>query len=399
MLFRAPGFHASRPNFLLGGESCKRLDNNGLTSSSDGRTPISCAIFANPKRTPGDTATGAHSPTIPRMIKKGCDPRDLPTMPPIGFADGVRLREINGLRPFRAKLCKTASISPITPQEANTQSSMAASGSILRRGLASAAHGVLVLSLTALITVLLVRVAPGFGIDERIADATLGTETRNQLSAQAWSGWGTSSSFGVGVEELIKSRWLVTARLVAGGLIVAWAAAFLAVLAPFLAGRRRWSMLPDTAAVLLLAIPTGLLSLAAFLARQPVEVAVGAALFPRIYLFLRNRFDAAAGALHVTATEARGVPPVKIALRHILRPELGELCALGAVSLKAGLSAAIPAEVLGDVPGLGQAVWKAAQGRDLALILPLTLLFAGVFQVGTWLASLPSTGPHRRSPA
>jgi hypothetical protein len=35
-----------------------------------------------------------------------------------------------------------------------------------------------------------------------------------------------------------------------------------------------------------------------------------------------------------------------------------------------------------------EAVWKAAQGRDLALI-PLTLLFAAVLQMATWLPSNP----------
>jgi ABC-type dipeptide/oligopeptide/nickel transport system permease component len=171
-----------------------------------------------------------------------------------------------------------------------------------------------------------------------------------------------------------------------------------AVLVPFLTGRRRWTLLPGAAAIILLAIPAGVLSLAAFVERLPVAAVIGAAVFPRVYLFLRNRFDTAAEALHVMAAEARGVPRGQVALWHILRPEVPELAALAAVSLKMALSAVIPAEVFGDVPGLGQAVWKAAQGRDLALILPLTLLFAALLQTATWLASLiPGHAAERRT--
>src|SRR5205085_2125596 len=148
-----------------------------------------------------------------------------------------------------------------------------------------------------------------------------------------------------------------------------------------------------------LAVPAGVLSLAAFIERLPVAAVIGAAVFPRVYLFLRNRFDTASEALHVTAAEARGIPRTQVALRHILRPELPELAALAAVSLKMALSAVIPAEVFGDVSGLGQAVWKAAQGRDLALIVPLTLLFAAVLQMATWLAGLLPRHAAERSAA
>lgn len=287
-------------------------------------------------------------------------------------------------------------IPPIKPEDGCSNNLEPGLNSWTRRALGSAAHGLLVLLLTAALTILLVRWAPGFGLDERMADVTLGSETRAQIAAQVWSGWGISTSFGIGVNELIASRWWATGQTLAGGLLLAWGMAMFAVLVPFLAGRRRWTIVPGTAAVFLLAIPAGVLSLAAFIERLPVAAVIAAAVFPRVYLFLRNRFGTAAEALHVVAAEARGVPRVEVALWHILRPELDELAALGAVSLKMALSAVIPAEVFGDVPGLGQAVWKAAQGRDLALILPLTLLFAALLQTATWLASLlPGHAPNR----
>src|SRR5258708_22478588 len=123
-----------------------------------------------------------------------------------------------------------------------------------RRALGGAVHGAVVLLLTAGLTILLVRVAPGFGIDERMADVTLGSETRSQIAEHVWSGWGASTSFGIGVGELIGSRWRATAGPLAGGLLLAWGLALVSVLIPFLAGRGRWTVLPGAAAILLLAI-------------------------------------------------------------------------------------------------------------------------------------------------
>src|SRR5436305_2004666 len=39
-----------------------------------------------------------------------------------------------------------------------------------------------------------------------------------------------------------------------------------------------------------------------------------------------------------------------------------------------GFAAAIPVEVLCDLPGIGQLAWKAALGRDLYLLINLTMI-------------------------
>jgi peptide/nickel transport system permease protein len=260
------------------------------------------------------------------------------------------------------------------------------------RAAASGGHALLVLVLTGAITISLVRLAPGFGLDERLADPTLGAETRAQIAAQARSAaeaWrGPSTSYGIGAGEVIASRWTVTARTLAGGLLLAWGLALVAVLLPYLMAARTLAYFPAAVSVLLLATPAGLISLAAFIRNWPVSLVIAASVLPRIYFFLRGRFDAGTSATHVLAAESRGVSRPRLAWFHILRPELDEIAAVAAVSLKLALSAVIPAEVFGDVPGLGQAVWKAAQGRDLALIVPLTLLFAIILQAATFLAGL-----------
>jgi peptide/nickel transport system permease protein len=47
---------------------------------------------------------------------------------------------------------------------------------------------------------------------------------------------------------------------------------------------------------------------------------------------------------------------------------------LAGVSVSLALAAAIPVEVLCDLPGIGQLAWKAALGRDLCLLVDLTMI-------------------------
>ena len=114
-------------------------------------------------------------------------------------------------------------------------------------------------------------------------------------------------------------------------------------------------------------------------------------MFPLVYRFLRDRLQAAQGLWAPLGAEARGLAPSRVALIYVLAPARAELAMLGAVSLKWAISAAIPAEVFADVPGLGQLVWKAAEARDLALIVPLTLIVATLVQTAQCAASLVTT--------
>jgi ABC-type dipeptide/oligopeptide/nickel transport system permease component len=48
------------------------------------------------------------------------------------------------------------------------------------------------------------------------------------------------------------------------------------------------------------------------------------------------------------------------------------------VSASLAFTAAIPIEALCDLPGVGQLAWKAALGRDLYLLVTLTVLVTAV---------------------
>jgi len=60
----------------------------------------------------------------------------------------------------------------------------------------------------------------------------------------------------------------------------------------------------------------------------------------------------------------------------VLPISLPQTLALAAVSVNLALSAAIPIEALCDVPGVGQLAWQAALGRDLVLLVNLTVVVA-----------------------
>jgi peptide/nickel transport system permease protein len=62
--------------------------------------------------------------------------------------------------------------------------------------------------------------------------------------------------------------------------------------------------------------------------------------------------------------------------------------ALAGVSAAIALAADVPVEVLSDVPGIGQLAWQAAMGRDLPLLVSLTLLVTAVVQLSNALADL-----------
>jgi peptide/nickel transport system permease protein len=56
----------------------------------------------------------------------------------------------------------------------------------------------------------------------------------------------------------------------------------------------------------------------------------------------------------------------------------GPLIAMAGVSITLALSASIPVEALADSPGIGQLAWRAALGRDLPVLVTITLLLTAI---------------------
>lgn len=96
-------------------------------------------------------------------------------------------------------------------------------------------------------------------------------------------------------------------------------------------------------------------------------------MFPKIFEYARNLLANVAERPHILAAYARGAGPARILVRHILLVAAPQLLALAGISVSLALAAAIPVEALCDLPGIGQLAWQAAMGRDLPLLLQLTL--------------------------
>jgi peptide/nickel transport system permease protein len=260
--------------------------------------------------------------------------------------------------------------------------------------------------LGALASATLVRFAPGFGVEERELDPRWNASSvealrRQQalhrelpsfyfhyLSALAHGDLGESDSLKRPVRELLRQRLPVTANSVVRGLGLAWlAASFLALLG---LASRGWLFESSTTALnsLLLSLPAAVVAMLAVHLRTPVFFAIAVVVFPRLYSYIRSLLLRAYDQPHVLAARARGLSSGIILYRHVLPLAAPPLLALLGVSFAVSFGAAIPIEALCDSPGLGQLAWHAALGRDLPLIVNVTLVVSLVMLAANFFADL-----------
>lgn len=292
---------------------------------------------------------------------------------------------------------------------------------LLLKSMIRALHLVRRLAATALLggllCAVLVRLAPGFEVDEEQLDARRSEESRQRLrDARKVNGdvlafygrflkrcaqgdLGESSLFHKPVAELLRERAIPTAFGVLTGLGVGWMAGLAMALA---AVRTRWRLAAAGAvapAALLQCLPAAVTALLLFClgARGALAsgLAVALALCPRIVYFALNILREAYQTAHVQAARARGVRARWILARHVL-PACGpQLLSLAGVSVSLALSATIPMEMVLDVPGLGQLAWQAALGRDLPLLVTITFLMSLAVTAANLLADLSGARVHR----
>lgn len=242
----------------------------------------------------------------------------------------------------------------------------------------------------------LVRWAPGFESDERELDPRLGAAAisaiREQRAADRdiaafyvrhlrgmLSGeFGESRAFGVPVAGLLAERIPITARMAAMGLAAGWLAGLVSAAAAGLLRIPGSGAFASLAAALASSLPVALLSFAVLLWQLPVWLCVAAAVFPRVYRYTRNAFAEQYSRWAVVAARSRGVQPARLLARYVVLPVLPRTAALAGVTVSMALGAAIPVEVMADVPGIGQLAWKAASGRDLQVIVTLTMIVTAV---------------------
>jgi len=193
---------------------------------------------------------------------------------------------------------------------------------------------------------------------------------------------GYSQSNHTPIASLIADRAPETARELAVGLTGGWFLG-LALAIP----RRGFSVL----AGLILSLPAALIAYLSVLAGAPSSLGLVIVLAPRIFRFARNLLEQAGNALHVEMARARGITETRILFAHILPAISPQLIALAAASASMAIGAAIPVEVICDVPGLGRLAWNAATARDLPLLVNLTMMVAVVTTAATAISEMAET--------
>jgi peptide/nickel transport system permease protein len=250
--------------------------------------------------------------------------------------------------------------------------------------------------LAAFLAACLVRMAPGFAsdpnqLDPRLSAATIqalrAERTRNgnvvsfyfhYLSGAVHGELGRSQLFHRPAVELIRERAGTTAKLVIFGLFSGWTLALALASAVLLLRHSPVTFSATLLAGFFLCVPAAVLALAFVLLRAPAWLAIALVVFPKIFSYARNLLVQAQQLPHVITARAKGLGPARVLAWHILPVTAAQTIALAGISVSMAVGAAIPIESLLSIPGLGQLAWEAALGRDLPLLVGITLVVVTV---------------------
>lgn len=253
---------------------------------------------------------------------------------------------------------------------------------------------------TMLVTVLvgaflaatLVRLAPGFDADAQQLDSRLSHETVealragraqnrnivrfyfNYLGAALHGDLGQSQTLNRPVRQLVAERLPVTARLVGWGVLLGWTLALVLAFSVSLTRLAGFRLAAVVCAGALLCIPSAVLALAFVILRAPAFLAIALVVFPKIFSITRNLLEQSYELPHIVTARAKGISELRVLFWHVLPVSGGQLIALAGVSVSLALGASIPVEALCGIAGIGQLAWQAALGRDLPLLVTLTIV-------------------------
>jgi peptide/nickel transport system permease protein len=267
-----------------------------------------------------------------------------------------------------------------------------------------------ILLLASLLGATLMRLAPGFGSDERelhsglssrsieairqarLADSDIPRYYTGYIVSLLRGDLGVSRSLHQPVRQLLGERLPVTFRSMVIALAVAWfLGVFLAVLG-LISKSQPVVFLSEGLSGTFLSTPAAVLALVFVLLRWPAPVAAALLVFPKIYRYCYNLLQQSYDLPHVLVARAKGAGPWRVLGWHVAPTALPQLLALLGVSISMVIGVLLPLEVICDVPGIGQLAWQAAESRDLPLLVNLTLVVA----LGTVCATMLSDAARRR---
>ena len=238
----------------------------------------------------------------------------------------------------------------------------------------------------------LVRLGPGFGVDEREFDARLSAESQQAIRAERAADsniplfyaryltglvrgdLGFSRSLNRPVSQLLKERLPLTLGSLAYGVLGGMSIGLILAMASVWWQSPGSDLLPGMLSGLSLALPAALIALLFLWMGAGGRWAIALVVFPHVYRYAKNLLVATCQAPHVLAAHAKGLSAARVLLAHVLTPTAPQLAALAGISVSLAFGASIPIEVICDAPGIGQLAWKAALDRDLPLLVNITVL-------------------------
>ncbi|MCP5116726.1 MAG: ABC transporter permease [bacterium] len=242
----------------------------------------------------------------------------------------------------------------------------------------------------------LVWMAPGFGIDERELDprwtkdsivALRADEAERRGPVSFYLDWlshvargdlGHSYSLGRPVAELLRERLPTTLQSAALGLLCGWVAGLMLAVSTYFVPMPAFDWGTTAAAGILLCLPSGLVAVLFLMLDAPVWCAIATVVLPQVFSYTRNLCSRVLEQPHVLMAAAKGVGRARIFFWHVLWTIWPQMLALAGVTVTLAFTASIPIEVICDSPGVGQLAWLAAMGRDLPLLVNITLIVTAI---------------------
>ncbi len=271
-----------------------------------------------------------------------------------------------------------------------------------------AARILVILTLGGFLGATLVRLAPGYGVDQEELDFRLSSSSI-QFLRQADSpnvslftfyarymlgllhgNLGYSRNLQEPVRQLLAERLPETLKSVTLALVLGWMAGLSLAMAAALARNGLLSAAASLLASIMLCIPAAVLALLFVDAQLPGRLVLALIVFPKIFQYARSLLNRSVALPHVLLAHARGAGGLRILLCHALPVAGPQLLALAGVSVSMAFAAAIPVEALCDLPGIGQLAWQAALGRDLVVLVNLTMIVTLVTVLANSAAELAS---------
>jgi ABC-type dipeptide/oligopeptide/nickel transport system permease component len=259
----------------------------------------------------------------------------------------------------------------------------------------------------------LVRFAPGYGVSEEELDSRLSAASVQALRQshepppgliRYYGGYwrnvlrgdlGFSNVMQEPVRQLIAERFPETLKSVGFGLVLGWTIGLGLAVASVTARSAAIDRGMSLVATVAICTPAAVLALLCVMARAPGRLVIAAIVFPKVFQYARNLLLRSSRLPHVLAAAARGLSRARIFCWHILPVSAPQLLAVAGVTVSMAFTAAIPVEALCDIPGIGQLAWKAALGRDLELLIMLTMIVTTITLLANSTAELLGKTAHR----